>query len=111
MHRISTNIIYTMNLKRYIKVTPCGEQQAIILLATNRDFYLSQNAQVEQPTEEEVLAAFPELQEKHDRKQAQAQAAEREQYIATLEQEIAALKAENTKLKAPKTTQKKSKTK
>lgn len=43
----------------YIKVTLAGEDRSHILMATLRDFYLSQGAKVETPTEEEVLAVFP----------------------------------------------------
>jgi septal ring factor EnvC (AmiA/AmiB activator) len=44
---------------QYIKVTLAGETKSHILMATLRDFYLSQGAKVEIPTEEEVLAVFP----------------------------------------------------
>lgn len=50
-----------MNLKRFIKVTPKDSEKFIVILAANRDFYLSQGAKVEQPTEAEVLAFFPQL--------------------------------------------------
>lgn len=95
--------IRAMNLKRYIKVTPQDEPQAVILLATNRDFYLSQGAKVEQPTEEEVLEAFPELRPQYNAEQAQAaaqvHATEQDARIADLEQELATLQAENATLK------------
>ncbi len=92
-----------MNLKRYIKVTPYGEKRSIILLATNRDFYLSQKAQVEQPTEEEVLAAFPELGAK---RQTEPTTSEKDERIAALEQEVAALREENKRLTSTKTVRK-----
>ena len=44
---------------QYIKVTLAGETKSHILMATLRDFYLSQGAKVEIPTKEEVLAVFP----------------------------------------------------
>ena len=44
---------------KYIKVTLTGETKSHILMATLRDFYLSQGAKIEIPTEEEVLAVFP----------------------------------------------------
>ena len=44
---------------KYIKVTLAGETKSHILMATLRDFYLSQGAKIEIPTEEEVLAVFP----------------------------------------------------
>jgi septal ring factor EnvC (AmiA/AmiB activator) len=44
---------------QYIKVTLAGETKSHIIMATLRDFYLSQGAKVEIPTEEEVLAVFP----------------------------------------------------
>lgn len=49
---------------KYIKVTLAGETKSHILMATLRDFYLSQGAKVEIPTEEEVLAVFPQEEEK-----------------------------------------------
>ena len=92
-----------MNLKRYIKVTPKDEPKAVILLATNRDFYLSQGAKVETPTEEEVLEAFPELRPHYNAEQAQAaaqaKATEQDVRIANLEQQLATIQAENTTLK------------
>lgn len=44
-----------MNLKRFIKVTPRDSEKFVVLLATNREFYLAQGAKVEQPTEDEVI--------------------------------------------------------
>lgn len=44
---------------KYIKVTLAGETKSHILMASLRDFYLSQGAKIEIPTEEEVLAVFP----------------------------------------------------
>ena len=49
---------------KYIKVTLAGETKSHILMATLRDFYLSQGAKIEIPTEEEVLAVFPREEEK-----------------------------------------------
>lgn len=49
---------------KYIKVTLAGETKSHILMATLRDFYLSQGAKIEIPTEEEVLAVFPQEEEK-----------------------------------------------
>ena len=49
---------------KYIKVTLAGETKSHILMASLRDFYLSQGAKVEIPTEEEVLAVFPATEEK-----------------------------------------------
>lgn len=48
-----------MNTKKYIKVTTKGGAN-YILLAGNEDFYRSQGATISQPTEAEILAAFPE---------------------------------------------------
>lgn len=53
-----------MNLKRFIKVTPKGTNEHIVLLASNESFYRSQGATVEQPTEDEVLEFFPQLERK-----------------------------------------------
>lgn len=44
---------------KYIKVTLAGETKSHIIMASLSDFYLSQGAKVEIPTEEEVQAAFP----------------------------------------------------
>ncbi len=44
---------------KFIKVTPKGEKQPRIVLATLKAFYLSQGAKVEIPTDEEVYAAEP----------------------------------------------------
>ena len=49
---------------QYIKVTLAGETKSHILMATLRDFYLSQGAKIEIPTEEEVLAVYPQEEEK-----------------------------------------------
>lgn len=51
-------------MAQYIKVTPAGETKSYILMAPLRDFYLSQGAKIEIPTEEEVLAVFPREEEK-----------------------------------------------
>lgn len=51
-------------MAQYIKVTPAGETKSHILMASLRDFYLSQGAKIEIPTEEEVLAVFPQEEEK-----------------------------------------------
>lgn len=51
-------------MAQYIKVTPAGETKSHILMASLRDFYLSQGAKIEIPTEEEVLAVFPREEEK-----------------------------------------------
>ena len=49
-----------MNLKQFLKVTPKGGGRAVVVPAANRDFYLSQGAKIETPTEAEVSAQFPE---------------------------------------------------
>lgn len=51
-------------MTQYIKVTLAGETKSHILMASLRDFYLSQGAKIEIPTEEEVLAVFPREEEK-----------------------------------------------
>ena len=48
-----------MENSKYIKVTSKGEKEARIVLATLKDFYLSQGAKVETATDEEVYAAEP----------------------------------------------------
>lgn len=49
-----------MNLKQFLKVTPKGGGRAVVVPAANRDFYLSQGAKIETPTEAEVSSQFPE---------------------------------------------------
>ena len=53
-----------MNTKAFIKVTPKGEKKSHILPAGNASFYTSQGATISTPTEEEILAAYPELAER-----------------------------------------------
>lgn len=63
-----------MNLNQFIKVTPKGGGKAVVTMAANRSFYLSQGAKVEQPTEAEVFAQFPEYaaRAKRDAERAEA---------------------------------------
>lgn len=49
-----------MNPNQFVKVTPKGGGHAVVVPAANRDFYLSQGAKIETPTEAEVFAQFPE---------------------------------------------------
>lgn len=44
---------------KFIKVTPKGEKEARIVLASLKPFYISQGAKIETPTDEEVWAAEP----------------------------------------------------
>lgn len=46
-------------MSKFIKVTPRGEKEPRIVLATLKNFYLAQGAKVEIPTEEEVFQAEP----------------------------------------------------
>ena len=88
---------------QYIKVTLAGETKSHILMATLRDFYLSQGAKIEIPTEEEVLAVYPQEEEK-----PQASTKELEEVRAAYEEvknlynketnKVAKLKAINAKL-------------
>lgn len=88
---------------KYIKVTLAGETKSHILMATLRDFYLSQGAKIEIPTEEEVLAVFPQEGEK-----LQASTKELEEARAAYEEiknlynketnKVAKLKAANAEL-------------
>lgn len=63
-----------MNLKQFLKVTPKGGGRAVVVPATYRDFYLSQGAKIEVPTEAEVFAQFPEYaaRAKRDAERAEA---------------------------------------
>jgi septal ring factor EnvC (AmiA/AmiB activator) len=88
---------------KYIKVTLAGETKSHILMATLRDFYLSQGAKIEIPTEEEVLAVYPQDEEK-----PQASTKELEEARAACEEiknlynkeanKVAKLKAANAEL-------------
>lgn len=88
---------------KYIKVTLAGETKSHILMATLRDFYLSQGAKIEIPTEDEVLAVFPQEEEK-----PQASTKELEEARAACEEvknlynketnKVAKLKAANAEL-------------
>ena len=49
-----------MSQSKYIKVTPKGEKEGRVVLASLKSFFVSQGAKVEQPTQEEIEAAFPE---------------------------------------------------
>ena len=50
-----------MDIKNYIKVTPKGDTSSHVVLAANKAFYAKHGAKIEEPTEDEVLNAFPEL--------------------------------------------------
>lgn len=88
---------------KYIKVTLAGETKSHILMATLRDFYLSQGAKIEIPTDEEVLAVFPQEEDK-----PQASTKELEEARAAYEEvknlynketnKVAKLKAANAEL-------------
>ena len=47
--------------KNYIKVTPKGETRSLVILATNEQFYKKHGGKIEEPTDEEIAKAFPEL--------------------------------------------------
>lgn len=49
-----------MSNKKYIKVTPKGETEGRVVLASLKQFFISQRAKIEEPTQEEIEAAFPE---------------------------------------------------
>lgn len=51
-------------MSKYIKVTPKGETQPRIVLATLKPFFVSHGAKVETPTDEEVYALEPALRPK-----------------------------------------------
>ena len=63
---------------KYIKVTLAGETKSHILMASLQDFYLSQGAKVEIPTEEEVQAVFPPTEEKTQASQEELNALRKE---------------------------------
>lgn len=46
--------------QKYIKVTPKGEKEGRVVLASLKSFFVSQGAKIETPTPEEIAAEFPE---------------------------------------------------
>lgn len=78
-----------MNTKAYIKVTPKGGKKSYVMPAGNASFYKAQGATVEEPTEEEVLNAFPELRKKQPK--AVEEVSDKDAKIAELEAENAEL--------------------
>lgn len=80
-----------MNTKAYIKVTPKGGKKSYVMPAGNASFYKAQGATVEEPTEEEVLNAFPELRKKQPK--AVEEVSDKDAKIAELEAENAELRA------------------
>lgn len=90
-------------MAQYIKVTPAGETKSHILMASLRDFYLSQGAKIEIPTEEEVLTVFPREEEKQqvsNKELAEARAAyeEAKDLYNKETNKVAKLKAANADL-------------
>lgn len=79
-----------MNTKAYIKVTPKGGKKSYVMPAGNASFYKAQGATVEEPTEEEVLNAFPELKKKQPKTAAE---------VSDKDAKIAELEAENAELR------------
>lgn len=79
-----------MNTKAYIKVTPKGGKKSYVMPAGNASFYKAQGATVEEPTEEEVLNAFPELRKKQPKTAAE---------VSDKDARIAELEAENAELR------------
>lgn len=91
-----------MNPKQFIKVTPKGSKESYVLPMQNKAFYISQGAEVTEPTEEEVAKAFPELAGKGEKKQNDAaRVAELEKEIAEKDAIIAQLQSEIERLSLP----------
>lgn len=90
--------------QKYIKVTLKGETKSHIVLATLKNFYISQGAEIEHPTDEEVYAAVPQERPAVARPanfaQSIANAAEAAAEAARTAKEIVELKKENAELKA-----------
>ena len=49
-----------MSQSKYIKVTPKGEKEGRVVLASLKSFFVSQGAKIVEPTPEEIAAEFPE---------------------------------------------------
>lgn len=92
-----------MNTKQFIKVTPKDGKKPFVIPAQNKSFYISQGAEITEPTKDEVLEAFPELVEKKDgKKQDQsARIAELEKAVAERDETIAQLQTQIEQLTAP----------
>ena len=80
-----------MNTKQFIKVTKDGK--SFVIPVQNKSFYLSQGAEVTEPTKEEVLEAFPEFGGVQ-KQSCTARIAELEKAIAERDQTIAQLQAQ-----------------
>lgn len=86
-----------MNIKKYIKVTPKGSEESFVVTAVNEDFYKGQEAKIEEPTEEEVLANFPE--ERPTKTVEVPTVQETEEYLAlATELEVTKTELETTKV-------------
>lgn len=101
-----------MSQSKYIKVTPKGEKEGRVVLASLKSFFVSQGAKIEQPTQEEIEAAFPE-ERKVGARSAQPQPSQPEvnatiadqkttierqaELITKLEEELKAVKEEREK--------------
>lgn len=94
-----------MNTKQFIKVTPKGGNKSYVMPAQNLAFYKSQGAQIETPSEAEVLESFPELapksKTKGKAKDQSARIAELEKAVAERDETISQLTAELDALKNP----------
>lgn len=49
-----------MSKGKFIKVTPKGSKESVVVLASNEVFWKSQGAKIEEPTQEEIEKFFPE---------------------------------------------------
>ena len=93
-----------MSQSKYIKVTPKGEKEGRVVLASLKSFFVSQGAKIETPTPEEIAAEFPE-ERKRSVASAQAQPAVNatiaEQKV-TIEKQAETIKALEEELKTVK---------
>lgn len=96
-----------MSQSKYIKVTPKGEKEGRVVLASLKSFFVSQGAKIEQPTQEEIEDAFPE-ERKHSVASAQPRPSQPEvnatitEQKTTIEKQAETIKALEDELKTVK---------
>ena len=79
-----------METSNFIKVTPRGEKNSVVVLSTTESFHLSQGAKVEKATEKEIIEFFPEFRKEKSVKDSElkAQVKELEAQITDLKTQI-----------------------
>lgn len=95
-----------MSQSKYIKVTPKGEKEGRVVLASLKSFFVSQGAKIEEPTPEEIAAEFPEERKRivvgASAQQQPAVNATITEQKATIEKQAETIKALEEELKTTK---------